>query len=142
VDDFMLRKESLKGMHGIYVVVEDVGPELKGVLTRSDLRKRVEKQLRTAGIRLVKELEAAKLPGEPYLYVNLAALPLGSRRYACRLDLEVHQLVALIHDSASGHAITWEQGSVTAGGIKTIFNNVDELVFDFIYDYLAMNPDG
>lgn len=28
----MLRKKSLKGMHGIYVVVEDLGPELKGGL--------------------------------------------------------------------------------------------------------------
>ncbi len=137
----MLRKESLKGIHGIYVVVEDMGPELKGVLTRSEMRKRVEKQLRSAGIRLVKELEAAKLPGEPYLYVNLAALPLGPKRYACRIDFEVHQLVALAHNSASGHAITWEQGVVTAGGVKTIYDNVDDLTFDFIYDYLAMNPD-
>ena len=137
----MLRKESLKGMHGIYVVVEDLGSELKGVLNRGELRKRVETQLRSAGIRLVRELEAAKLPGEPYLYVNLAGLPLSPRRYACRIDLEIHQLVALVHDSATGHAITWEQGVVTAGGIKTIFNNVDELVFDFICDYLAMNPD-
>jgi len=31
---------------------------------------------------------------------------------------------------------------VTAGGVKTIYDNVDELVFDFICDYLAMNPDG
>jgi hypothetical protein len=137
----MLRKESLKAIHGIYVVVEDLGPELRGVLNRSDLRKRVENELRTAGIRLVKELEAAKLPGEPYLYVNLAALPLGSKRYACRIDLEVHQLVALVHNSATGHAITWEQGVVTAGGVKTIYHNIDELVLDFICDYLAMNPD-
>jgi hypothetical protein len=76
----MLRKKSLIGMHGIYVVVEDLGPELKGVVTRSALRKRVEMQLRAAGIRLVNELEAAKLPGEPYLYLNLAALPLGPKR--------------------------------------------------------------
>jgi hypothetical protein len=137
----MLRKKSLVGMHGIYVVVEDLGPELKGVVTRSALRKRVEMQLQAAGIRLVKELEAAKLPGEPYLYVNMAALPLGPKRYACRIDLEVHQLVALVHHSASGHASTWEQGVVTTGGVKTIYDNVDELVFDFICDYLAMNPD-
>jgi hypothetical protein len=138
----MLRRKSLIGMHGIFVVVEDLGPELKGVVTRSALRRRVEMQLRTAGIRLVKELEAAKLPGEPYLYVNLAALPLGPKRYACRIDLEVHQLVALVHRSATGHASTWEQGVVTTGGVKTICDNVDELVFDFICDYLAMNPDG
>lgn len=137
----MLRGESLKGIHGIYVVVEDLGPELRGVLNRSEVRKRVETQLRTAGIRLVKELEAAKLPGEPYLYVNLAALPLGPKRYACRIDIEVHQLVALVHNSSTGHGITWEQGVVTSGGVKTICDNVDELVFDFIYDFLAMNPD-
>ena len=112
------------------------------MLTRSELRKRVEIQLRTAGIRLVKELEAAKLPGEPYLYINLAALPLGPKRYACRIDFEIHQLVALAHNSASGHAITWEQGIVTAGGVKTIYDNVDDLTLDFICDYLAMNPDG
>ena len=129
-------------MHGIYVVVEDLGPELKGVVTRSALRKQVEMQLRAAGIRLVRELEAAKLPGEPYLYVNMAALPLGPKRFACRIDLEIHQLVALVHNSASGHAITWEQGVVTAGGVKTIYDNVDELVFDFFCDYLGMNPDG
>ena len=138
----MLRKKSLIGMKGIYVVVEDLGPELKGVLTRSVLRKRVEMQLLTAGIRLIKKLEAAKLPGEPYLYVNLAALPLGPKRYACRIDLEIHQLVALVHHSASGHASTWEQGVVTTGGVKTILDNVDQLVFDFICDYLAMNPEG
>ena len=138
----MLRKKSLVGMQGIFVVVEDLGPELKGVVTRSALRKRVEMQLRTAGIHLVKELEAAKLPGEPYLYLNLAALPLGPKRYACRIDLEVHQLVALAHNTASGHASTWEQGVVTTGGLKAICDNVDELVFDFICDYLAMNPAG
>ena len=138
----MLRKKSLQGMHGIYVVVEDLGPELKGVLTRSAIRKRVELQLLTAGIRLIKKLEAAKLPGEPYLYVNLAALPLGPKRFACRIDLEVHQLVALVHGSTSGHASTWEQGVVTTGGVKTIYDNIDGLVFDFICDYLAMNPDG
>lgn len=75
----MLRKESLKGMHGIYVVVEDVGPELRGVLTRSELRKRVEKHLRTAGIRLVKELEAAKLPGGALFVCQFGSSSLGSQ---------------------------------------------------------------
>ncbi len=138
----MLRKKSLIGIPGIYVVIEDLGPELKGVITRTALRKRVEMQLLTAGIRLVKKLEAAKLPGEPYLYLNLAAIPLGPKRFACAIDLEVHQLVNLVHRSASGHANTWEQGIVTTGGVKTIFDNVDALVFDFICDYLAMNPKG
>jgi hypothetical protein len=49
--------------------------------------------------------------------------------------------VALVHNSSTGHGITWEQGVVTAGGVKTICDNIDELVFDFIYDFLAMNPD-
>lgn len=138
----MLRKKSLIGMQGIYVVVEDLGHELKGMMTRIEVRKRVELQLLTAGIRLLKKLEAARMPGEPYLYVNIAALPLGPKRFACRIDLEVHQLVALAHHSATGHASTWEQGVVTTGGINAIYDNLDELVFAFICDYLAMNPEG
>ena len=136
----MLKRKSLKGMTGIYVVVEDLGSELKGTLTRRDVQARVEAQLRTAGIRILKEKEAAKLPGEPYLYVNLAALPLERNHFACRIDLEVHQHVALIHDAKGGHAITWEQGVLTTGGIKTIHHQLDELVFAFICDYLAINP--
>ena len=103
---------------------------------------RVEAQLRTAGLRLLKETGAAKLPGEPYLYVNLAALPLERKHFACRLDLEVHQHVALVHDSKGGHAITWEQGVLTVGGLETILQHLDELVFAFICDYLAVNPIG
>ncbi len=136
----MIKRKSLKGMVGVYVVVEDVGSELKGTLTRRDIKTRVEAQLRTAGIRTLKEQEAAKLPGEPYLYVNLAALPLEHKKFACRIDLEVHQHVALVHDSKGGHAITWEQGVLTVGGLEIICQHVDELVFDFICDYLAINP--
>ena len=138
----MLKRKSLKTMRGVYVAVEEMGPELKGTLTRRDVRRRVEAQLRAAGIRLIKEKEAAKLPGEPYLYVNLAALPLKSKTFACRLDLEVHQLVALVHDPKGGHAITWEQGMLTVGGIEIIMKHLDELVFEFICDYLAMHPGG
>ena len=127
-------------MKGIYVVVEDLGSELKGTVTRRDIRFRVEAQLRTAGIRILKEKEAAKLPGEPYLYVNLAALPLERNRFACRIDLEVHQHVATAHDSQGGHAITWEQGVLTVGKFDTIVKHLDELVFAFICDYLAINP--
>lgn len=136
----MLKRKSLKGMTGIYVVVEDLGSELKGTVTRRDVQTRVEGQLLTANIRLLKEKEAAKLPGEPYLYVNLAALPLERKKFACRIDLEVHQHVALVHDPKGGHAITWEQGVLTTGGLQTIYQQLDELVFAFICDYLAINP--
>ena len=136
----MLKRKSLKGMTGIYVVVEDLGSELKGTVTRRDVQTRVEDQLLAANIRILKEKEAAKLPGEPYLYVNLAALPLEKKNFACRIDLEVHQHVALVHDPKGGHAITWEQGVLTTGGLQTIYQQLDELVFAFICDYLAINP--
>jgi len=136
----MLKRKSLKAMTAVYVVVEELGPELKGALTRKDIRTRVEAQLRTAGIRLIKEKEAAKIPGEPYLYVNIAALPVKPKQFACRIDVEVHQLVALVFDSKGGHAITWEQGMLTVGGVDVITQHLDELVFEFICDYLAMNP--
>lgn len=138
----MRKKKSLKGIHGIYVVIEDLGPEMKGVLTIRELRKRVETHLRVAGIRILKEQEAAKMLGEPYLYLNLVALPLGAKRFACRIDVEFHQLVSLIRDSIRGHAITWDEGVMTVGSLKRICEHMDELIFEFIYDYLDMNPDG
>ena len=34
----MMKRKSLKGMAGIYVVVEDLGSEFKGTVTRRDVR--------------------------------------------------------------------------------------------------------
>lgn len=138
----MKKKDSLKGFHGVYVVVEDLGPEMRGVLTRQQVKANVESRLRTAGIRLLEAKEAAKTRGEPYLYINVAALPIGAKRYACRIDVEFHQLVNLTRNASRGHAITWDEGVVTVGGINTIRDQVDDLIFEFIYDYLATNPDN
>ena len=136
----MRKKGSLKGLHGIYVVIEDLGPEMKGLVTRKQLRTIVESRLRMAGIKPLKEKEAAKSASEPYLYVNIAAVPIGNKRYACRMDIEVHQLVTLIQDSGQYHAITWDDGVISVGGAQTILDQLDELIFEFIYDYLAVNP--
>lgn len=136
----MRKKKSLKGLDGIYVVVEDLGPEVKGAVTRRQLRENVEARLQMAGIRILKEKEAAKTIGKPYLYVNVGALPMGEKRFACRVDIEFHQLVTLIGDSSKGHAITWDEGIIAVGDINTIYDHVNDLVFDFIYDYLAVNP--
>lgn len=138
----MRKKKSLKGLHGIYVVVEDLGPEMRGKITRREIREKVENRLKWAGIRTFHAKEAAKSMGEPYLYVNIAALPQGQKKYACRIDLEVHQLVTLVHNSSQGHAITWDSGVVTVGDVQEILDYLDELVFDFIYDYLAVNPNS
>ena len=136
----MRKKVSLKGLHGIYVVIEDLGPEMKGLVTRKELQTRVESRLCMAGIKPLKEKEAAKMACEPYLYVNIAAVPIGSKRYACRMDIEVHQLVTLLQDSSQCHAVTWDDGVITVGGANTILDQLDELIFEFIYDYLAVNP--
>ena len=138
----MRKKKSLKGLNGVYVVIEDLGPEMRGVLHRKQVRSVVEERLRMAGIPILREKEAAQLPNEPYLYVNLCALPLDTTRYACRIDIEFHQLVALLQDDSRGHAITWDEGVLTVGDVQTICDHIDDLVFDFIYDYLAMNPNN
>lgn len=138
----MRKKKSLKGLHGIYVVVEDLGPEMKGKLTRRQVQEAVESRLKVAGIRIFREKEAAKSIGEPYLYVNIAALPIGPKRFACRMDVELHQLVILAHNSSQGHAITWDSGIITIGNVAEILDYLDEIIWDFIYDFLAVNPNN
>jgi hypothetical protein len=136
----MRKKKSLKGLEGIYVVVEDLGPEMRGKLTRKQIQTNIEGRLAFAGIPILKEKEAAKTMGEPYLYINLAALPIDRQRFACRMDVELHQLVALINGSRHGHAITWDAGIVTIGTIQELLESLDDLFLDFIDDFLAVNP--
>jgi hypothetical protein len=136
----MRKKKSLKGLEGIYVVVEDLGPEMRGKLTRKQIQTNIEGRLTFAGIPILKEKEAAKTVGEPYLYINLAALPIDRQRFACRMDVELHQLVALINGSRHGHAITWDAGIVTIGTIPELLESLDDLFLDFIDDFLSVNP--
>jgi hypothetical protein len=67
------QKDTLKGLQGIYVVVEDLyaKPETEEWgLTRQQLLTDVELRLRQNGIKVLSSLEeCSSTPGSPYLYV-------------------------------------------------------------------------
>lgn len=151
--------ESLKGISGIWVLVENLDPDLlKAGLTKGELRADIEDRLRESGI-------AVKPPSAsgsgPFLYLELTdiSVPAGGKRKskpnaksngrhegtALYVRLELQQAVALKRAPASSLlSDTWRQSMIgyaepsRAGG--TARGWVKELTDRFIKSYLMANP--
>src|SRR2546429_6513667 len=66
-------RATLRGVEGVRVVIEDLGPEVERAgLTKQQLQTDVELRLRQASIRiLTTKEERFGTPGAPYLYINV-----------------------------------------------------------------------
>jgi len=144
LDDYGERS-SLYGLPGVYVLVESLNLDMeKDGLTKDQLRKEVESQLRNAGIRVLTREEKLKTPGNPQLYVNVNLLKSSSPfAYAYSVEINLEQEVALVRKPKMRTvATTWSQGSVGIVGIanlKAIQETVRGRVDHFIHDYFAAN---
>jgi hypothetical protein len=138
-------KETLRGLPGVAVVIEPLHPTTeRDGLTHRQLQTEVERQLRSAGIRVLTQEEWKKTPGAPYLYVNVAALKKKYGLYAYAIEVCLNQLVLLIRDQQTQEfAETWETrevGTVGKERLATVRKSVAAHVAVFIRDYFAVNP--
>jgi hypothetical protein len=139
------QKDTLKGLRGVYVLVEPLKPEVEKYLTIQQLQTDVELRLRQNGIRVLSEQEWLSAPGSPYLYVNVNIV-VGemSRLPAYSILLLLNQKVFLARDITKFCvASTWNIGSTGSVGLEnigTIREPVKDQVDQFINDYLAANP--
>jgi hypothetical protein len=138
------KREPLKGLDGVGVVVEGVGKEVEGKgLTKEALRTRVELQLRKAGIKLLSESERLAAPGMPILYVNVNVAAYGSGLAAFSVSLQHTEWVSLARNGTGVTAITWSTGStgiVQGDKLREITERVSELIDKYANEYLAANP--
>jgi WG containing repeat len=138
-------RSSLYGLPGVYVLVESLNLDMeKDGLTKDQLRKEVETQLRNAGIRVLTREEKFKTAGNPQLYVNVNLLKSSSPfAYAYSVEISLEQEVALVRKpNMRTVATTWSQGSVGIVGIanlRAIRETVKGRVDHFIHDYFAAN---
>ena len=138
--------ESLRGLQGVRVVVENIHPEAeRDGLTRSQLQVVVELELRKAGIKVLTEEEQSSTPGSPFLYVNVTAVRRkASVIYGYSISVELCQVVVLYRDqSIMITTTTWWSGVVGTVGapkLQDISDSVKEKVDVFINDYLTVNP--
>jgi inhibitor of cysteine peptidase len=144
-------RSSLAGLQGIYVLVEPlpVWTEQYG-LTVQETQTQVELRLRQDGIKVLSKIESAHTVGRVFLYVNIntqkSPVYMGREECPVSCSLALRQDVYLARDRAKfvGGAATWDMSSVglcSANQLpKFIKTSIDNLLDQFINDYLAANP--
>ncbi len=141
-------RDILKGLKYITVIIMSLEPEVeKNGLTKQQLQTDVELRFRQNGITVFSEESPQAKPdlasGIFYLKVETnirEGIPITG---VC-VEVELHELVFLRRDPTKMClATTWSSdliGTVGVTDIKSIREDVKDLVDKFINDYLAVNP--
>lgn len=142
-------KGSLRGLKGIYVLVEKVGGRVEQQgLTTSQLKTDAELKLRKAGIRVATSGESLD-SHIGTLHISVTASPTQSvpNLYQVTIVVELLQDVRLARDptisvfSAATYAVWRGCGTVGVDHLRDdVRNAAGDDVDVFINDYLAMNP--
>jgi hypothetical protein len=138
-------RDTLRGLPGVEVLVEPIDPELERAgLAPATIRANVERQLRTAGIRIYATQDANPSPAKAYLYLQIAgvSMPLGG--YALAVQAQVRQtLRSPVTQSAIVNAMSWDQQTVTLAqpgrGMESVYRDVQSLVGVFVQDWRAVH---
>jgi len=141
---------SLKGLKGVFVLVEELGSYLENDgLNRDQIKTDVELKLRMAGIKVLTQAECFKLPGTPYLYINIASV--GAKEpfphtFAYNAEVSLYQQGRFFYISRPIPAATWNKEKIAMVGRFNVQNairtTVKDLMDGFINDYLSVNPKG
>lgn len=140
-DDTNATRETLRGISGFPIVVEDLPQASRNLVSEAQLTKDIEEKLKTAGIKVLSKEEGLKQPGSPYLYVNSDLYQL-SDGFIVKIVLEVRQQVNLARNpNSKAFGSTWSIG--VFGGVREIQDMREALkgeVETFIKAYFSVNP--
>ena len=137
------QRESLRGLDGVYVLVEDLNDDTKRAgLSVAQIKTDVELKLRKAGIRITTKEERLTQEGPPHLYVNVNVV--GSQQYyAYNISVNLKQSVYLQRNFLLIRVPTWTTGGAGKASSRSIREdarkNLGDFVDRFINDYLAVN---
>ncbi len=149
--DSELSRQTLAGLKGFLVVVEDMHPKLspydqairKAGLTKAQIQQSVEKRLRAAGIRVVSGQAWMNTPGRPILYVNINLHEKERYVFAYNTTISVEQLVRLdAKPSVKTLASTWSlnmTGNVNVGNLQNVAESILILLDRFVQAHAANN---
>ncbi len=145
--DSDIDRASLKGLHGVFVLVEDLNPpEEQAGLKAVDIQADVEQKLRAAGIPLLSQTEDNNTPGMPTLYISVSvASSTATDVWPFSIDVDLEQQATLKRspDTYVPTAVTWHVGSIGAvdkSNIRSIRDRVDGQIAKFVNAYLKVNP--
>ena len=141
---FGVQEKSLRGLKGVFVTIQGLKEYMeKDGLTKLQVKTDVELRLRKAGIRVLPE--EGFPPGKDYavLFVNLNSYKMNAG-YAFNCSVEVLQGAILLRDpEIIGPFATWSTfhtGYAPKDKLRFIREGLNDLVDQFINDYLTVNP--
>ena len=140
-------KKSLRGLKGVYVLVEELTDEVqRQELDNNQLQTDAELRLRKAGIRVATKTEAIQSDDIGILYINVGMMQLHSGLCVVSESVDLQQSVRLIRDnsiivnSATTYRIRASFGTVACTKFREdARTSINDKVDVFINDYLAMN---
>lgn len=150
VEDDDYTRSTLRGLHGVYVAVEPLSPDIESQgLTAAALKSDSELQLRMAGIRVLSKKEWATTKGGPVCYVEVnvvsdmaLAQDLGFDLFAYEIKVEFNQDVVLVRDvTFKALSPTWSTSYLgITNSLPRVRGKVKDLVAAFVAAYLDVNP--
>jgi hypothetical protein len=138
-------RQSLKGLKGVNVLVEDLKAEAeRDGLKQTSIQTDVELKLRQAGIAVLTKAEAPAAPGAPCLYISVSTSQSGSL-YGFSIKVELKQNVRLDRDPSMWlpGVTTWSVDAVGTVGrekLRNLRDGIKDYVDRFINAYLSVNP--
>jgi len=139
--------ESLSGVTGIFVLVEDLKDEVqRDGLSKEQIQTDVELRLQQSGIKVLSQKESVASPGAPYLYLRLNTYKAREiSAYAFNVEVHFYQTVQLVRKPAMTlSGVTWHARGITgivgASNLRDVLQFVADPVDEFINVYLVANP--
>jgi hypothetical protein len=141
VDDRYAR-ESLRGITGTGILIEPLGPELKGAgLTVDQLKADVESKLKSAGIKIINEKDILAETGNPYLHLMTGVLKTNKQYYVYAVTADFCQDATLTRNKLSAMFTTWSIGGYgLTDNLGEIRNIAKDIIDQFINAWLSVNP--
>lgn len=146
--DSALTQETLTGLQGVYVIVEEMQPNIqkyavKSGLTKEQLQKDIELRLKEVGIRVLSRDEWMKTPGKPVLYISVNTHESERYWYAYDIKIELQQVVKMeANPKVNALAATWSlsmTGITNIGSLNVIKGDIEVLLGRFQQAYWAVN---
>lgn len=145
--DSEVTRKTLADIKGIYVVVENIQPNIdryasRFKITSQHIQQDVEQMLKNAGIKVLSYNEWLKTTGRPMLYVNINTHEYEKYWYSYTISISVQQVVMLeTNPKIKTIATTWSiemTGVANIGTLGSIKTNTASLVERFISAYRSV----
>ncbi len=140
-DDFS--RNTLRGLQGVFVLFENLSPELsKAGLSGDQILEVAEGRLHDSGVKVMTLKESFQMKGRPYLEIDVEAMEVSSRSFGYVLEVSLNQEVRMTRISGNLHSQTWrvrEIGTVEKDGLPSLVERIGGLVDRFVEAYDSAN---